>query len=628
MTSATASQSATGAAPAPPALIGFLASPWLWLVAVWAFLHAAALINAVSPVTAGMLSGPDSYMRLVRIEVLLNGGGWFSDLIARSNAPYGETLHWTRLHDVIILAVSAPLFPFLPAKEALFWGGAFVSPLLHLALGWAVLRAAQTLDPERRLAPAAIVAIGVLVQPAVFNYSLPGRSDHHTLLFLLFALVVWQMLAALRRDTDRPGVHGAMAGLFGAIGIWASPELFTVIAIAAIGLGLGWLFERRSGQKRPGALRANLAFSGVFFLALIPFTYIDHGAAGFGTPRYDEISIVSVFAAAAIFGGWLLIAGVRSFLPDHRVARLILSAVCGGGVAVAIYLVYPGFFAGSMADVDPRIAGFWLSKVQEMRPIALGTAKGLATFVNFLGLALIALPVLAWNFRKTEETRRLSTAIAMGIVLMLVASVLHTRFAPYAEIVAGIGLVMLVARMLMLRAAAASILTRTVAPVAGILAVFVFPFVAGNALDPERTTQRKTASAASATGCDIRAMSAWLANRYREPVTVLAMLDRGPAILWFTHHRVIATPYHRNHDGILALRHVFSAADDGRAKAIVDMRDVDLLLLCPNASEKAFAAKSGSTLYKRIVAGSGPAWLKRVALPEKLAAFRLFSVTR
>ena len=624
----------------PTGAMKLLASPWLWLVAVWLFLHGAALFNAVSPVVNGLLPGPDSYMRLVRIEVLLNGGDWFSGLIARSNAPDGEILHWTRLFDMIVLGFSAPLVAFMPMKEALFWGGAFSSPFLHLALGWAVLRAAQTFDPLRRLAPAAIVAIGVLVQPAVFNYSLPGRSDHHTLLFLLFALVVWQMLAVLRSNKDDAALgsapdpardparnsarHGAWAGLAGAVGIWASPELFSVIAIAAIGLGFGWLF----GRNQSAMLRANLWFAGTFLVALVPLTLIEHGLTGFLTAKYDQISIVSVFAAAAIFAGWVMITLAQRVLPGGWVWRL-LASVTGGIVAgAAIYLVFPGFFVGSMAEVDPRIVGFWLSKVQEMRPIDPATAKGLAEFVNFLGLALIALPALIWTFWRQPETRLMTAAATTGLILMVAASILHSRFSPYAEVIAGIGLVGLVARLLALREAARSLLAKTVVPIAGILAVFIFPFIAGNALNPESAAQTKTASAASASGCNIRLMSAWLTKRYRTPVTILAMLDRGPALLWFTRHRVIATPYHRNHPGILAIRQVLSATDDAAAKAVATRRQVDLLLLCPNASETAFAAGNGSTLYKRLATGEGPAWLAPIDLPAVLQAFRLYAIRR
>ena len=51
----------------------------------------------------GRLVGPDGYMRLLRVIELAQGGAWDDPISERSNAPYGEVLHWTRPLDVILL---------------------------------------------------------------------------------------------------------------------------------------------------------------------------------------------------------------------------------------------------------------------------------------------------------------------------------------------------------------------------------------------------------------------------------------------------------------------------------------------------------------------------------------------
>ena len=50
----------------------------------------------------GGLAGPDSYMRLLRVTQLYESAAWFDLSIPRSNAPYGELLHWTRPADISI----------------------------------------------------------------------------------------------------------------------------------------------------------------------------------------------------------------------------------------------------------------------------------------------------------------------------------------------------------------------------------------------------------------------------------------------------------------------------------------------------------------------------------------------
>ena len=58
------------------------------------------------------LGDSDCYMRLVRVRELYNTGNWYDAVISRSNAPYGERLHWTRSFDVLLLAGAVPLSLF------------------------------------------------------------------------------------------------------------------------------------------------------------------------------------------------------------------------------------------------------------------------------------------------------------------------------------------------------------------------------------------------------------------------------------------------------------------------------------------------------------------------------------
>ena len=44
----------------------------------------------------GRLIGPDAYMRVLRVMELAQGGNWYDAVSERSNAPFGEILHWTR----------------------------------------------------------------------------------------------------------------------------------------------------------------------------------------------------------------------------------------------------------------------------------------------------------------------------------------------------------------------------------------------------------------------------------------------------------------------------------------------------------------------------------------------------
>ena len=59
----------------------------------------------------GELHDSNSYMRLVRVRNLIEGGDWHDHTIARANAPHGHTLHWSRPLDALLLAGSASMAP-------------------------------------------------------------------------------------------------------------------------------------------------------------------------------------------------------------------------------------------------------------------------------------------------------------------------------------------------------------------------------------------------------------------------------------------------------------------------------------------------------------------------------------
>jgi hypothetical protein len=111
---------------------------------------------------------------------------------------------------------------------------------------------------------------------------------------------------------------------------------------------------------------------------------------------------------------------------------------------------------------------------------------------------------------------------------------------------------------------------------------------------------------------------------------IAAGVHSGPEIMYRTPHAVLATPMIRN-EGVLATYRMMTARDDATAKAIIDARQVELILLCPTSGERYIFDSDNreDTFYNRLVAGHLPPWLKPVPLDRSLAGhFYLFSVTR
>ena len=50
------------------------------------------------------LADSDCYMHLIRASDLYHHGQWYDPVWIKSNAPFGEPLHWSRPFDVLLLA--------------------------------------------------------------------------------------------------------------------------------------------------------------------------------------------------------------------------------------------------------------------------------------------------------------------------------------------------------------------------------------------------------------------------------------------------------------------------------------------------------------------------------------------
>ena len=93
---------------------------------------------------------------------------------------------------------------------------------------------------------------------------------------------------------------------------------------------------------------------------------------------------------------------------------------------------------------------------------------------------------------------------------------------------------------------------------------------------------------------------------------VLVISNLGAPVLRYTHHRVLAGPYHRNLDGNLAALNAFIGPADKSAD-IARANGIGLFAFCRGNSETAFLAKRAPDgLIAALLAGKTPDWLEIV----------------
>ena len=608
---------------------------WLSFFGIWAAIQVLVLAIGATPLLDGELIGTDGYMRLVRVELLHETGAWFDGRIPRSNAPYGDTLHWTRPFDLLVLGAAWLLTPVLGFRDALFWGGSFVSPLLLLATGFALVWAAKPLvDKENR----PLVILVFLAQLGVMAYSLPGRVDHHTLQMFLIALIVGLVT---RCCGVRPQVRAAVfAGIVLGLGLWISTEflIMTVLTMAAI--WLAWLRHGPAGSLQATGFAAG--FAGSLVLALLA----ERPWADLLAEEYDRISVVFLVMALLHLAFWSAVAWAErlSRAPSRLRTRLSLSLVAAAIGGAAMYGVYPKFFGGGMVDVDPEVARVFLGKIKELKPIVPVDLKTFGFFLFWLGSAAICIPfstAQAWLKRHADAGPAWAFfALALGLFFAL--SLRHVRFAPFAGLLAVVPLTCLVVA---LRQRLGDIVSRswrdasrslaTVALIFGISGVGLWLGLRPAPEDGANSAESLFAAAtAGSEECEIAQIAEFLERPrpFGDRARIIAThVDWGPELLYRTQHAVLAAPYHRNAPGILDVYRMFSAVDPAASKAIVDARGIELALLCPSPRERLFyvGEAEGVTLYQRLLEGRPPPWLAPVALPDALAErFRLFRVVR
>ena len=617
-----ASSASTGALARPAAVLLFPALLGL----AWLLAQSVLLLSVVPEVLDGTFLGPDSYMRMVRVTELLQGEGWYDSTIIRSNAPFGDTLHWSRPFDLLLVLFALPPAPLLGFDAALRWTAPFISPLLQLAcaaaLAWA---AAPVLSRERALLAAGIF----LVQPALLPAFLPGRPDHHGFLVLVFVLALGWILRSLARSgaTGPAAAAGAAAGL----ALWASLELATIVIVGLAGLALAWLIEGGAGRQRQ-----NLAFTAGLSAVLAGALLVEYPPAALLSVAFDKVSIVHLSLALLAVVFWAATAAVsRSRLTDSRSRRLTFGVAGAALAATCLYLLFPKVIGGPMVEVDPQIRDIWLDRVSEMSGIRLDTPEGLRLFLTFFGTGLLGLPLLLHIFvRERGWTENPAwPGIALGILIALPLGLLHSRMAGFAALLLTLPLAELVGRALQWCQDIAATLPRAL-----LRSLILATALGGGVAAAQLVTPAEDRQAAPSLGgaCPLSSMAALLAeSTERAPLTILTMPDYGPELLYRTPHAVIGTPYHRNGSGITDSHTAMTSPEPGTARRILEARGVDLVLLCPGQAEANFfrprpeASTATPSLYDRLLADLPPAWLQAVVLPPELAKrFKLFSMQR
>jgi hypothetical protein len=316
------------------------------------------------------------------------------------------------------------------------------------------------------------------------------------------------------------------------------------------------------------------------------------------------------------------ISGLMSSRATPAMRAAVMAAIAGAA-ALAFVLIEPRCLAGPYAMMDPTLRAIWFSHVSEMQPVwAIWRDSPVvaAAIAGFPAAALVATLVLG-----RERATRRDPAFVLCAGLLAVACALSlgvAKMCMYAiwfgmPLVAAISL-RLFARLrlenLAARAFAAMLLTPAVLSAGVIAAVQAAGYPVAEQHD-DRVTG----------GCFETANYAQLA---RLPAGIVASeVDFGSFVLANTPHAVLAAPYHRLSQGIIAAHRIFALPPES-ARDVAARHGVSYVVTCGTRAPPGLTdAERVASLWGRLQAGNPPDWLAPVtAQPgEVFAVYRIRS---
>ena len=540
-------------------------------------------------VLGGSLQDPDSYMRLLRIEQGIRAGHLLTN-VAGDQSGAGVMVEWSRLLDIIIWLLAAPMAPFIGWHKALFAAGVALGPLgvgcLGVSLAWAV----EPFSLRRHLWAAAAAAA---LLPALVAVALPGVVHYHIALLALIALTAGCVLRALREDRW----FGFLAGVAGGFAIWMTPETMPFVLMAYAALALRWL-------KTPNAATLMATGAGCFDVLAVGL-FVDPPADGYGVPEIDRLSLVYVALGLILLASATMLSRIPPKPWRGKLGVLIMALPLLGWI-----IAFPGVIEGPAGLLPRQEAHAFFTFIQEqMRP----TGLDLIVFLLPGTWAVLYAAWRAWQERKPNPTAvadismfgaPLRTPLAWVYIALCatVALWLSANYLLFTSISAIFAAALLPVALSGIEANGGSL--------AGVKRIGLLALILLTPLLAERAEgQTPTPSKAKAfPSCNLLGIAPLLAPAAGQ--VVLAQPEDTPELLYRTHIFTVGSLYHHGITGFMKDRAAWRATPGTTLPQAVAATGAKYVLFCPEAGRYLLVNDlPDKTLWDALNKSAPPPWL-------------------
>ncbi|MFN3231883.1 MAG: hypothetical protein ACE363_06940 [Alphaproteobacteria bacterium] len=576
-------------------------------ILLWGIISVLTLTGRAEPIDRLVLTGPDDYIRLLRVEQVLETGSWSNPRLERVNPPTGISLHWSPLADAPLVAMTALASLFTDQKSAIRVA-LMVTPLLGLLLLFVIATWAGGWlfgTPGAWMAP-----VSVLFAEAVVGQLIPGRIDHHGIQVLLNFVLAISCIGIVRGPSRLwPLVAGLATGLTLAIGLESMPYVGAFFA----SLGLFWILGR-DHIAQAAAVAAGSATA----VSLI-LLYINDPEPQYFWQACDALSGVYVMMLALVAVGWGSLAALSSKVSNPW-ARTAAGGVAAGLILAVFGLVFPVCLGGPYGQIPEDVRAYWLEDVDEVQ-----TAWALLTSDprRFLALYLISLigftASVVYLIKKGWPKDPAIPVLGIFLVIALVIAQWQIRGSTFA------------ATFAILAALPAFVWLYGWAEtrfggwrrwmILGLILLVLSPLSLGMAL---RSIDDVIRTSRTAMGCGLPENLEVLAGL--EKGLVASSVPLGPMVLYFTEHDIVVAPYHRGIDALSKAGPLLTAQNEANARNTMAALEADYFLICDSDVAYGMRGRAGfgpfiGTLFE----GADPAWLTPVPIEndQGLLLFRV-----
>jgi hypothetical protein len=569
---------------------------WRWLALIWVILATTLTLRAFRiEGPAPFFGDTDDAMRIVVVQDLIAGQGWYDLVQHRLNTPFGAEIHWSRLVDLPLAGLLLALTPILGEPAALVVTGTLWPLLLVGAVLYLSARLCLELVGEEAVLPALVLPV---LNPAILAEFTPGRVDHHNIVIVLTLAMLTCAVISLRRPR-----WAWLAGAAGATALAVAIESLPLVLAVVVAYGLAFVADpvhRRA--MRDFGLGLGL-FTGLHLaLARPPARWLEAAC--------DMLSPVFALGTLVIGAALLLV----SLLPLRTpILRLVALALAGGVGAALVVGLYPQCLAGPYGALDPWLQTRWIAAISEAKPwhrslvdlppytVAVGVPALLGLGVGIVILVRSRLQRIDWLVAFT---------VLVFSSLVMLGQVRGARLAVLPAIPFAAWLIVTARTAFLARPG----FWRGTALIGGWLAFsgIILALAVGVVLQLVPADRSKTVLAARASKAPCLAPSAFTELRTWSPARLMVPIDLGSHVLLETPHSVVAAPYHRNEAGILDTFRFFNGSLED-AQAIASARGIDFVVTCPALPEmNGIDLGVEDTLLARLAGGDLPVWLEDV----------------